>query len=393
MAELIQEDEVVADDTPEPKERSIREEIEAARDEINARDESGDDAGADHSGSPVSDRGDGRGTNGRFASRQAASGADQAVPDKSSQQTQQPENSQSGGEQVPAVSGQQPAAHVALPAPQSWSAQEKQLWSQLPAAAQQIVARREQEAHRRITEHDEIRGVGNQFMLAANEFAPMIQARGGNPVGLFREVLSIINQIHNSDPGNRANIFRQLAAQNGVDLRALGMQSQQSGAQPQNTQQSNVPIDQLVDRAVDQRLQARQRAEAQQREQAEIEATHSEIEAFRSKVDANGQPSFPHFETLTGLMSAILSAGNATTLEEAYQLAVKAHPETSKAIEQQAQAAAQAAEDKRRKAEAARRKGGSLRTGAGSPPQANGTGNRSIGDELRAAFAEAKSRV
>jgi DNA gyrase/topoisomerase IV subunit B len=123
-----------------------------------------------------------------------------------------------------------------------------------------------------------------------------------------------------------------------------------------------------------------------------MQAVNSEVEAFRSKLDANGQPAFPHFETVNGLMAAILSAGNATTLEEAYQLAVKAHPETSKAIEQQAQAAAQAAEDKRRKAEAARRKSGSLRTGAGSPTVANGK-DRSIRDELKAAWDDARGRI
>jgi hypothetical protein len=390
MAERTQE-EVVADDTPEPKERSIREEIEAARDEINARDGSGDGIpNANQSGSTSeSDQVHGgrqRGADGKFARGDAA-----AVP--ADQQRASADDTGAQRSPVGAVGGESRPAEVALPAPQSWSAQEKQLWSQLPPAAQQIVARREQEAHRRITEHDEIRGVGNQFMQAANEFAPMIQARGGNPVALFREFLGIVNQIHNSDPGNRANIFRQLAAQNGVDLRALGMQPQQSSAQPQNPQQPNVPLDQLVDRAVDQRFQARQRAEAQQREQAEMQAVNSEVEAFRSKLDANGQPAFPHFETVNGLMAAILSAGNASTLEEAYQLAVKAHPETSKAIEQQAQAAAQAAEEKRRKAEAARRKSGSLRTGAGSPPQANGAGTRSIRDELKAAFEDARGRV
>jgi hypothetical protein len=389
MAERTQEDEVVADDTPEPKERSIREEIEAARDEINAREESGDGSGSERlrEVDGVSGRGESNSAEVQASNTGRVRGADGKFS-----RTDESAGKADTGVQSSPVGGDPKPAEVTLPAPQSWSAQEKQLWSQLPPAAQQIVARREQEAHRRITEHDEIRGVGNQFMQAANEFAPMIQARGGNPVGLFREVLGIINQIHNSDPGNRANIFRQLAAQNGVDLRALGMQPQQSGAQPQNPQQHNVPIDQLVQRAVNEQFQARQRAEAQQREQAEMQAVNSEVEAFRSKLDANGQPAFPHFETVNGLMAAILSAGNATTLEEAYQLAVKAHPETSKAIEQQAQAAAQAAEDKRRKAEAARRKSGSLRTGAGSPTVANGK-DRSIRDELKAAWDDARGRI
>jgi len=227
-------------------------------------------------------------------------------------------------------------------------------------------------------------------MQTANEFAPLIQARGGNPVALFREVLGLINQIHSSDPGNRAAIFRQLAAQNGVDLRQLGMGS--TGA-PAEGQPPNVPIDHIVQRQVNERFQAWQRQQDQAREQAEMQATNSEIETFRSKVDAQGQPAYPYFDHVTSLMASILGGGAATTLEEAYQLAVKAHPETSQLLAKAEQAAAQAKEDARLRAEKARRKAGSLRTGAGSAPVANGAGNRTIRDELKAAFEEARGRV
>jgi hypothetical protein len=227
-------------------------------------------------------------------------------------------------------------------------------------------------------------------MQAANEYAPLIQQRGGNPVALFREFLGIVHQIQNSDPANRAQLFQRLAAQNGADLRQLGF-AQQPNAQP-GQQQPNVPIDQLVQRTVNEQFQAMQRTQAQERERAEMQATNSEIEGFRSKVDAQGLPAYPYFDHVTSLMASILGGGVATTLEEAYQLAVKAHPETSQLIAKAEAAAHQAKETARLKAEAKRRAGGSIRGSPGNTPAANGK-DRTIRDELKSAFEEARGRI
>lgn len=382
-------EEVVADD--QKPELSIREELVAARDEVVARQESenvsGEQTGSD-SVRAGSDRGDGRTAQGKFAPRQGQESTDQttAAPAAGSQNP-------SGTATSPAISGVSGATHpaVALPAPTSWKAEEKVLWAKVPAEVQQIINRREQDIHRAITAQDEVRTVGNQFIQTSNEFAPILQARGITPVAFYKEALGIVSQLGHPDPAVRANMLRQLAHVNNVDPRLL-IGQQQPGA-PGQQPPPNVPIDQLVQRAVNEQFQARQRQEAEERNRAEMQATNSEIEAFRSKVDANGQPAYPYFDHVTSLMAAILGGGSATTLEEAYQLAVKAHPETSQLIAQAQQAQAQEAEKKRQAALAAKRKAGSVRGGPGNLPQANGAANRSIRDELKAAFEESRSRV
>lgn len=386
-------EEVVADEvTPEP---TLREQIESARDEINARQENENGAGNEQLRELGSSRGDaeippgpGRSPDGKFARRSESRAGD--TPAEISAGVRPQSNGSPTGPAESSTTASTNAAPVALPAPNGWKAEEKALWARVPPEVQHIIDRRERDVARKISEQDETRLVGNQFMAAANEYAPIIQARGGNPVGLFREFLGIMHQLHTSDPNNRANIFRHLAAQNGVDLRAFGIQPQPGAATPN---QPNVPIDQLIQQQVNERFQAWNKQQEQQREQAEMQATNSEIEAFRSKVDANGQPAYPYFDHVTSLMASILSGGAASTLEEAYQLAVKAHPETSQLLAQAQAASEKAKEDARRKAEAARRKAGSLRTGPGSAPQANGAANRSIRDELKAAFEEARGRV
>lgn len=378
-------EEVVADETPEP---TLREQLESARDEVVARQEKGDEGHEPTTAQePAESRATGRARDagGKFTRAETApetgSGPSNAGP---SDTAVAPSSAPTGAAVVP----QQ--GPVALPPPNGWKAEEKALWAKVPPEVQHIIDRRERDVARKISEQDETRLVGNQFMAAANEYAPIIQARGGNPVGLFREFLGIMHQLHTSDPANRANIFRSLAAQNGVDLRAFGIQPQPGAAAPN---QPNVPIDQLIQQQVNERFQAWNKQQEQQREQAEMQATNSEIEAFRSKVDAQGQLAYPYFDHVTSLMASILSGGAASTLEEAYQLAVKAHPETSQLLTQAQQASEKAKEEARQRAEKARRKAGSLRTGPGSAPQANGAANRSIRDELKAAFEEARGRV
>jgi hypothetical protein len=376
--------EPVADEVEDKPELSIREELQASLEDVQSRQEKDDVVRNDLSEGQRAEsdsraEGRARGPDGKFARAEPDSGRE-VQPTAATA----PQPVQSRGQ--PGVGSTQP---VALPAPNGWKAEEKALWAKVPAEVQHVINRREQEAHRAITSQDEVRLVGNNFMQAANEYAPLIQARGGNPVALFREFLGIIHQIQNSDPANRANLFRQLAAQNGADLRQLGFPGQPNAPGPQ---QPNIPIDQLVQRRVNEAFQARQRQDTEARERAEMQATNGEIESFRSKVDASGQPAYPYFDHVTSLMASILGGGVASTLEEAYQLAVKAHPETSALVAQAEQAKARKVEEQRRKVETKRRAAGSIRGGPGSASQPNGK-DRSIRDELTAAFEEARGRV
>lgn len=377
-------EETVADEV-EKAEPTLREQLESARDEIVARQESANDPPhSETAAAPAEGNAAGRSRDaaGKF-SRTSESTGQQTAAETAQQRD-------SGSVQSPDPRGQQaPVTPVALPAPTSWKAEEKALWAKVPAEVQQVINRREQDIHRAISAQDEVRTLGNHFMQAANEYAPVLQTRGITPIAFFKEALGIVSQLSHPDPNVRGNMLRQLAHVNNIDPRFLS--GQQPGA-PGPAQQPNVPIDQLIQRAVNEQFQARQRAEAQERERAEMQSTNSEIETFRSKVDANGQPAYPYFDHVTSLMAAILGGGSATTLEEAYQLAVKAHPETSQLIAQAEAAKAQEAEKKRQAAVAARRKTGSIRSGPGGSPAANGSA-RTIRDELKAAFEEARSRV
>jgi hypothetical protein len=373
---------VEADDADnEVPERSIREELEAARDEVAARQE--EHGENESTPAPESPQGSAesrtRDARGQFAPTSGNAGNEPTPP-----RSQSPD---SGTQQR--VVADVPAP-VVLPPPRGWSDPEKALWAKVPPEVQHVINRRETDVARKIAEQDEVRLVGKGFMEASTEYGPLIQARGGNPVALYREFLGILNRLQTSDPAGRAQLFQQVAAQNGVDLRVLAQPGPGAPAQPPPPPQ--VPLQTLVNTQVQQALKEQRQAEAREREQAEMQATSAEIETFRSKVNEHGQPAYPYFDHVTSLMASIIGSGTTASLEEAYQLAVKAHPETSKLIEQATVAAQKVAEEKRRKAEKARRAGGSIRGGIGGSPGMP-EGNRSIRDELKAAFAEANARI
>jgi hypothetical protein len=273
-----------------------------------------------------------------------------------------------------------------MPAPRSWSDQEKPLWAKVPPEVQAVINRREADIHRKATEQDEIRSAGTQFMAVANKYAPVIKARGTTPTAYFEQLLGIVSQLDSArTPQERASVFEQIARQQGVDLRQV-LGSGGPSPQPQAQLQT------LVEQTVQQRLEAWQARQAQEQEQAVMQATTGEIEAFRSKVNEQGLPAYPYFDHVVNLMAGLVQSGSADTLEKAYDLAVRAHPETSKLLAEAEQAEAKAKEAKRLAAEKAKRKGGSVQGSPGTPIPGNSK-DRTIRDELRSAFDEVRSRV
>lgn len=352
-----------------PEELSLRDQLIAARDESQARQEKLNEVDQLSPG----------GSDVLSTTREGASASD----DKSTGTQAKPGDRQSP-DKPDASSAPQP---VAQPAPRSWSDQEKPLWAKVPPEVQSVINRRETEFSRKVAEQDEIRSAGTQFMTVANKYAPVIQARGTTPAAYFDQLLGIVAQIDNArTPQDRAAVFEQIARQQGVDLRqALGL-ANGSSPSPQ------VPLQTLVQQSVQQQLEQWQARQAQEQEQAVMQATTGEIEAFRSKVNEQGLPAYPYFDHVVTVMAGLVQSGAAQTLEEAYTLAVRAHPETSKLLVEAEKAEAAAKEAKRLAAEKAKRKGGSVRGSMGSIAPGNSK-DRTLREELQAAASEVRSRI
>lgn len=231
-------------------------------------------------------------------------------------------------------------------------------------------------------------------MRVANNYAPVIQARGGNPVALFNEFMGILTALHNGDGAQRLAVLRDVASRNGIDPRALGTSAQ--APQPPGTTGQAPALHPAVTQMLrewqgfqrqQQETTARMQRQAQEQYATELAQANQEIEAFRA------QPGHEHFDSVAAEMEAFLNAGSVTTLDDAYDRAVHANPETRKALEAAAEKERQAQAQKQRDAARKQRAAGSVRGGYGQPAEAPSGSVGSVREDLKAAMAAAQSRV
>ena len=78
-----------------------------------------------------------------------------------------------------------------------------------------------------------------------------------------------------------------------------------------------------------QNMQKTQMSNRQMSEQQQSDAIHGEIETFANQADKTGKQKHPYFENVKPLMASLIESGQVDGLEQAYDMAVKAHPDTS----------------------------------------------------------------
>lgn len=384
---------IAADDVEPPEEeRSVRDEIEAARDEIVER--QGQETGEGHeegateaAGDGAASRADGRDAGGRFlpkdSQRASSDGVDPAA------RAQADAGAQSGGGTDQALPQAQSAQGTGLDiAPNSWTAAAKAKWNKLDPDVRAEISRREADMHRTITRQDEVREFGRQFSEISQANAAVIQRAGVHPLAIYRDFLHIMNTLATGDQQTKMGLLRQTALNNGIDLRALAGMQAPPGQQPQAAQGQPVIPPELRRVATEwDQFKSQQQQEASAREQREQQQTYDEIVAFRSTPEAR------YFDAVKDTMVALLQSGAASNLGDAYQQAIWTRPDIREQLQKEATLAARNSPDAQRaRAAAARAKGGSVRGGSGSVA-AGAPENRTLREELQAGFAEARSRV
>jgi hypothetical protein len=230
------------------------------------------------------------------------------------------------------------------------------------------IAKREQEFEKLATRQDEERNFGKQLKSVIDPYMPIINAEGGNPAAAVQQLLNTAYILRTASPAEKTKAVLQIAQAYGVDL--------SQASQPQAYVD---PLQERIERLEWEKQQ--QETAAQQREQA---ALASEIEAFAK------DPSHPHYDAVKPDMAALLAHGRATSLKEAYDMAVYARPDIRSTL---LDAQLRAAEEKRvaeakAKADQARRAGGSVNGSPGLAVPNTGAPDRSLREELQANFRQ-----
>ncbi len=202
----------------------------------------------------------------------------------------------------------------AIEAPQSWSAEEKAHWAKVPPEAQSVIARRETEAHRQISQQGQQIKAHEPLRAVAEQHAEYFRRNGMKPEAALNELVRV-SQYLDRDP---ATAIRELAQRYRVDLQQL------ASGQPQ--QQQNDYVDHAA------------RAEVRQLKafiaQIQSEQQGTKLQAVTTAIDKFAKD-HPYFNDLEGEIEAQVAVlqqrnGNGLSPEEmlsqAYDKARWANP-------------------------------------------------------------------
>lgn len=387
-------EEVVADEIVEdaPVERTLREELEAAQEEANARHQSEPDEVPVREGrderepraprqaeAPRQDSRP-RDSTGKFLPKEAAAPVEAPEPVAQPEVAAAPEPAVEAAPEAPA----DPLDPTAVP-PSTWSGPSKAKWAAIPQDIRQEIVKREQDVMRGFTQQDSERAYGREIRQIVQPYEAILRASNMTPQAAIQSVLNTAYILRTSDPVTKARTLQQVAKDYGVDLNLLSPGSP-GGSPPQPAPYE--PIVSGLQQRLDQQDARWQQWQNQQQQLAERAA--SDIYEGFAKNPANKYFSVPAVQTHMG---ALMQAGVCKTMDEAYKMACAAQPEVASRIAAENTAVAKAAEAKRLAAEKARRKGTSVRGGPGGYTAPAPNMGATVRDDIMAAIEESNGRI
>lgn len=278
-----------------------------------------------------------RGADGRFVSKSGEPKDGKPVEPNSADQ--------------PQAATPEPAKTPAITAPLSWSADAKAYWEKLPPEAQTYIAQREGEAHKQITSQGERLKTYEPIDGVLSHYKDDFSRRGVQPA----QAVSLLLEAQRQLDANPLNGLVQIGLTYGIDLRPL-----LNGVPPQQLPQAD-PRVQALEQTVSQLKQHLSTREQQESEQVVSIAQAQVTEFSKDK---------PYFEEARPLMAAMLSNGQATTLDDAYDMAIHANKSIRERIlaDQRKTEEAKRTEEAKARAEEARKSGKvNVKSGTATP--------------------------
>lgn len=223
-----------------------------------------------------------------------------------------------------------PAAPHAQPilAPQNWKGAGKVQWDKLPEAVRKEIS----EDYTRFA--DKEARLSKMEAAIGPERAQIYAAQYGSVENALQSILAGADLANKNPQG----FILWLAQRSGINLAQMVGQHSAQGQQP--TQQAPDPVTQRV-----QQLETMLTQYVQQQQQGTQTQLQTEIDRFAA------DPAHPYFNDVRADMALLMQGGRAKDLQQAYDMAVWAHPEIRSSLidgqvqaktQQQSQAAQQA---------------------------------------------------
>lgn len=225
--------------------------------------------------------------------------------------------------------------------------------------------RREGDFHKGLSEYKTDAEYARAVKQALAPFDPYIASYGIDPVQAVHQMFAADYMLRTGTPQQKLQMAAKLLNDYGIDPSVFSAPPQEQG---------DPRVRQLEEQLA--QFQQQQAYLAQQQDWAARNELQQQLAAF-----AEGKE---HFETVREDMAALIAAGRATTLEDAYEMACRANPNvfTSIAAKQREEIENQLREEAKRKAQEAKRAGFDVK-GAGGVGIAPAGSKLSIADELR----------
>jgi len=254
----------------------------------------------------------------------------------------------------------------------------REKWGELPSEVRQELHEREREFHQQLTKYDEDRNFGKKVKEVVAPFEGFIRSLGAEPLQAVDYLVKTDYALRTAPPEQRKALFLKAAADYGIQLDGVAMDVAPTDPRLETLQQR---LDRL-EREQSSAMQAKQFEEQRSLEQ--------QIEDFRSK------PENVYFDRVSPMMASLLSSGAAQTLEQAYDMAVHADPET-RVLQLAAKTAAEESQrSQQQKAAAQRAKAASVSV-TGAPgtvvPASSPSSAGSLEDDIRQAIHAASGRI
>lgn len=236
--------------------------------------------------------------------------------------------------------------------PNTWKKEASAKWNELPLEVKNEISRREADFHKGIEQYKQSASFGDSINRAIQPYMATINSLGIPADQAISALMTADHKLRYGSADEKKSYFMQLAKNYGVDLQDSQNNSQQENEYVDpNILSLKKQISDLNSYVSNQQLMSERQYQDQ---------LNSEILKFSS------DPKNSHFETVKNHMAALLQAGQAKDLSDAYDQAVFANP-TTRAIMLQQQIAAQ--KEEAAKAAKAAKEAASINMKARTPMQ------------------------
>lgn len=287
----------------------------------------------------------------------------------------------------PATPPTEKTEHVTERAPASWTKEAKEAWATVPLAARQEIIRREGEVSRALQESAQSRELMNTLDRMVQPYMGRLRANNVHPLQSIDNLLQADHLLATGAQPQRAAFLAKIIKDYQIDINEL---DNALAGQLQGKPNQYQDLQGMIQQAIQPLMAPIQNWQQQQAQ----EAIRTQEEMARQVQRMELDPKFEHFHTVRELMADLVEShakrGLALGIEDAYNMAVQAHPETSQIVRQRAEQEAARQVLQRNQEAVNKARGASVSVGSsvptGTPAPAGGL---SLRDTIEAAVTAA----